>query len=1185
MQNRKLCFCTWLLAAVAVLSFVAITQQQPAYGQATTAAGTIQGTITDPSGAVVPHALVTIANKQTGAIIKVYTNASGYYTSGPLIPGSYTISVHQTGFAELDAGATVQIGNVTNGNLVLTVGKTSTQVEVQASDVRVDTQQSEVQGVLTTSQIENLPINGRNFLDLAQLEPGVQLQDGQDFDPTKAGYTSVSFNGIFGRNARLSLDGQDISDETVGTTVLNVTQGSIQEFQIGRSDLDLSNEITSSGSVIVSTRSGTNQYHGSEFYDFRDARAGFANGPGGVANPFQRNQFGGNIGGPILKDKLFFFGSVERIKQDAAAPVLVSGAFSGFTGSYDASFKDTYSAGRVDYNGPHGIHTFFRVGYEVNAVASTFGLGFARYANRDNTPAFVGGADFVTGSNITHSFRVSYLKFHNMIVDDSAGLPDVVPGILLRGNGGLWMGPNYLAPQATFQSDKQTRYDGSWTLGRHTLRYGVSMNRIQGGGFASFFGLTPYIRLAGKSAATSSDPNDPNDPNPGDYPISYTYLGNGLGYYTEKQGFGLPAGGQSDWRSGIYGGDSWKVSQRLTVNFGMRWDRDTGRTDSDLSPIPCSDAVAAFGPASPCTSGNLFDSLVPGLSAPVRQPNANFAPQGGFAYDLTGSGKTVIRGGLGIFYENSIFNNTLWDRPGKLKTGLFNSELTLCGGFGTTANIPGVGQITSFDGTPISTLCSEPVSQSAPEWIKLQKYYQAQTKAAGAASNPGYIPYNLTDNFGDIIYAPAYQSPRSVQINIGVQRQLWNGGVISADYLRSVVTHIAQNFDVNHIGAARYFNKNAAQNAIAATEAEFGTNSIDGAIAAGATIADFAGNGLDSGNTYLSGYPAAAFGLTADSGAAFPGMNPAWGNMQVFYPIGRSVYNGLQLNYRQQIRNQIPGFDRGNLEVSYAFSRFVSTAGADQFFSPGIHDQDCPTCYIGPSGLDRTHQLSFGGFFNMKGGLVLGLIGHVYSSLPSDLTLETDPGGAAGEIFRTDVTGDGTTGDLIPGTMPGAFMREVKANSINRLISHYNSVSANRLTPAGQALVDNGLFTSNQMQELGGVTPSIEAAPVNQVNNGWLRTFDTSLSYPIHVPWMREGTTLEPGFSAFNVFNFSTFGDVGGTLESTASLGQSAAGTDPTAANTTGGGPARESLRVADGSGTYQQGAPRTLEFSLKFNF
>lgn len=1169
-----------LIPLAAIFSLLLPVAGHVAFGQATTAAGTIQGTITDPTGAVIPSATVTITNQQTGASAKTTSNASGYYTSGPLIPGTYVITVNHPGFASVKSTATVQIGNVTNGDLHLAVGSTTQVLEVQASDVRVDTQQSEVQGVLTLQQIENLPINGRNFLDLAQLEPGVQLQDGQDFDPTKAGYTSVSFNGVYGRNARLALDGQDISDETVGTTTLNVTQGSIEEFQVGRSDLDLSNEITSSGSVIVSTRSGTNAFHGMAFYNFRDQRAGFADNQGGAVDPFQRNQFGGNVGGPILRDKLFFFGSSERIKQDATAPVSLGAPFQSLSGGYDAAFRDTYSAGRLDWNAPHGIHVFGRIGYEVNAADSAFGLGFARYANRDNTPAYVGGADFATGK-MTHSIRVSYLKFHNFIADASQGTYTPIPGILLRGNGGLYAGPNYLAPQATFQKDQQERYDGSWVVGRHTIRFGFSLNDINGGGYASFFGLSPYVHVKG------ADVNgDSSDPDPTNYAPSVVEMGNGFGYFTEKPNFGLPAGGQQDWRAGIYGGDTWKLTRKFTLNYGMRWDRDTGRTDSDLNPIPCSDVQTLGTP--PCTSGNLFDSLLPGLGAKVRQPNLNFGPQAGFAYDLLGNGKTVVRGGAGIYYENSIFNNTLFDRPGKLKTGLFNAEGVICGGR-NSLQVPGVGAISTFDGTSIATLCAEPIKQSASEFIKLQQYYQQATKAAGAAANPSYIPVNLTDNYGDFIYAPNYQSPRAVQMNIGLQRQLWQGAVLSADYLRSVTTHISQNIDVNHVGAARYLELDAnnhpaaAMNAIAATLQSFGAATIDEAIADGATIADFANNGLDSGNTYLGGgYPASEYGLTPDTGAAFPGMNPLWGNMQVAYPVGRSVYNGLQMNYRQQIRSSIPGIGSASIEASYAFSRFVSTGGADQFFTPGIYDQDCATCYIGPSGLDRTHMFSAGGFVQVKKGPMVSFITHLESSLPTNLTLQQDFNGSAGEIFRTDVTGDGTVGDLVPGTEPGAFMRQYKANSINRLINQYNSQAANRLTPAGQVLVDSGLFTDAQMQELGAVTPTIATAPANQMNNAWLRTFDATLSYPIK---FGERASIEPTFSAYNLFNFAYFGNLGGTLESVSSLGQSAAGTAPQSANTTAGFYERDSLRVANGSGTFQQGSPRELEFSLKLNF
>ena len=173
----------------------------------------------------------------------------------------------------------VQVNNTANGNIKLEIGQESTVVEVQASEVAVDTEQAEVQGVLTASQISNLPVNGRNFLDLAQLEPGVQIQDGENFDPTKVGYSSISFGGRFGRTARINVDGVDVSDETVGTTTEDIPASGIQEFSLAQSSLDLSNDLTSSGAVNVTTKSGTNAFHGEAFGLFRDSSLGAASLP------------------------------------------------------------------------------------------------------------------------------------------------------------------------------------------------------------------------------------------------------------------------------------------------------------------------------------------------------------------------------------------------------------------------------------------------------------------------------------------------------------------------------------------------------------------------------------------------------------------------------------------------------------------------------------------------------------------------------------------------------------------------------------------------------------------------------------------------------------------------------------------------------------------------------------------
>ncbi|MFZ1929883.1 MAG: carboxypeptidase regulatory-like domain-containing protein, partial [Candidatus Sulfotelmatobacter sp.] len=290
------------------------------FAQTSIATGSIQGNVTDATGAVLPNAKIT-ATGPTGQTLHATSNASGEYTFGALNPGIYQVRVEAKGFKTSQLTLNVKVDNAANGSIKLEIGQESTVVEVQASEVQVNTEQATVQGVLTASQIENLPVNGRNFLDLAQLEPGVQIQDGQNFDPTKAGYSSISFGGRYGRTARIEVDGVDVSDETVGTTTTDIPASAIQEFQIGQASLDMSTELTSSGSVNVTTKSGTNGLHGEAFGQFRDYRVGWAALPGGASPYSQRSQYGASLGGPIIKNKLFFFGDGERTVQNTQTPV------------------------------------------------------------------------------------------------------------------------------------------------------------------------------------------------------------------------------------------------------------------------------------------------------------------------------------------------------------------------------------------------------------------------------------------------------------------------------------------------------------------------------------------------------------------------------------------------------------------------------------------------------------------------------------------------------------------------------------------------------------------------------------------------------------------------------------------------------------------------------------------------
>ncbi len=464
--------------------------------QTTVSTGSIVGVVADPSGAVVIGAKVVITNLATGRIINLSSNSSGAYNSGALVPGIYKILVTAKNFRSTELRLTVLVGNTANGNVKLEVGQENQIVEVQASAVQVNTEQATVQGVLNAEQIENLPVNGRNFLDLAQLEPGVQIQDGQDFDPTKAGFSSISFGGRFGRAARIEVDGVDVSDETVGTTTMDIPASGIQEFQLSQSSMDLSSELTSSGAVNVTTRSGTNNIHGEAFGLFRDSSLAAAlPTPPGLSAPFQRSQYGGRVGGPIIKNKFFYFLDAERTLQHEQSPVLVGAPFAQYSGDFTSPFIEDNLMAKADYQLTQSAHVFYRFSYFKNSLLANGALGFSVYDNKDITRNQVIGIDFNTGS-YTHSIRFEYLKFQNQIVDATIGssLPLAnFPLELQLGSTGLVTGPNYLAPQSTMQSDHQLKYDGSKALGPHILRYGVDYNHLLGGGFANFNSIAPLL--------------------------------------------------------------------------------------------------------------------------------------------------------------------------------------------------------------------------------------------------------------------------------------------------------------------------------------------------------------------------------------------------------------------------------------------------------------------------------------------------------------------------------------------------------------------------------------------------------------------------------------------------------------------------------------------------------------------
>ncbi len=1174
---RKILFATVLTLLGITLVLMPATDL---LAQRLTGSAAIQ--VLDPSGATVPNARATVSSKDRGISLDLTSGSDGSVVISDLAPGDYSVSVQHEGFKTTSTIVTIRVGVTSSLVMRLELGALSTEVMVQAEAVTVDTTKSTVQGVVTANMIDNLPLNGRNFLDLAQLAPGVQVVDGGLFDPTKNQMTGVSVGGRSGRSTRIQVDGVDITDETVGTTVMNLTNESVQEFGIQQSSLDVSTDLTSSGAVNILTKSGTNSFHGSGFGFFRRSEFAANNAPiicnsqslaAGLCDsldtpkpPFSRDNYGGRLGGPIFKNKLFFEAEYEKLQQVGANTTQV-GPFPQFTGSFGVPVNEHLGGGRIDFNLTNKMKLFYRFNHDDNIGVTGFGgVGLSAFANSNSANSHVGGWDYGTGSWV-HSVRFSFLKFINGIVDANtlAGTPILPVQVNITGLGGFVIGPNANAPQNTYQQNRQTKYDASWVKGHHTIQFGAEYNRVDEAGFASFFGLGPRVaaRFSSGVAAVPFNADGANDPL--NYSVNSIFLGNGLGAGSEKAALGFPHGGFINNRIGFYGHDTWKVTRNFTLNGGLRYDFDDGLSNADLARAPL---ISTFDPA---------------LGGKPRNDKERLAPQLGFAWDVTGGGKTVIRGGGGIYYETNIFNNLLFDRAENLPPGLGNDTPNPVTSQPFVIDPRDGSELFNF-GTQCTGLANNScfgaaVGNVIPFALQAQGLLQAASKQLAANWPPAGVPPKFNQDLGAFggvsIINPHYTSPYGAQINVGVQQEIKPGLVLNVDYLMNRGVHFGMLVDHNRIGAANTLDPATATAAINATLAACGSPTIDAAIVScpglegpgvGATIGDFANEGVGAGS--------------ALDGFAFSGKNKNFRQMTVIDPVGLSRYQGLQVLLSGKIGTWGP-FKNASTNVTYALSSFKTTS-LDQDFLDNAVTNDKPTAFYGPSNLDRRHQVGVSLITELPFHFRFSTTTQYKTGEPSSMYLPT--GSGAEDIFEDDLNGDGsvlntTGGDPIPGTGRGAYGRSVHAGNLNQVLNNFNNNVAGTLTPAGKALVNAGLFTQTQLTELGGVIESVPLA-LSPTNNPNFYTTDIRLSWRLSI---KDRLSIEPTAEAFNIFNRdnrigqSSIGRGGNT------------GFDPILSGGSGSingtvGPLAP-LRVGSGSGSFSSGTPRAFQFGIRVSF
>ena len=357
-----------------------------------------------------------------------------------------------------------------------------------------------------------------------------------------------------------------------------------------------------------------------------------------------------------------------------------------------------------------------------------------------------------------------------------------------------------------------------------------------------------------------------------------------------------------------------------------------------------------------------------------------------------------------------------------------------------------------------------------------------------------------------------------------------------------------------------------------------------------ATITDFARQGLDSSNAFCGPFPCSVLGKQQ---ASFGGINPAVGSNVMYFPSGRSKYTGIHLAYTGASGlNPVRRVQHFDVALAYTLSRYRTNIaepdGSGGDYSRMNVAQDYNRPHVGnwgASGLDRTHQLTFTPTAELSYGVKLSMIAHLASPLPlSALLPQQDGGGVAGEIFRSDVTGDGTVGDLLPATIIGSTGK-YSTHTLTNNIKFYDLNYAGQLTPAGNALASAGLFSQLQLHALGAYAPFVQPLAGHAAEATWLKTMDLRLSRPFQ---MGERVKVEPNFSVFNVFNWANFGGPGGQLS-----GVLNAAPGSSLNNASSGGFCGNSTafctsrldRVLPGSGTYANGAPRQIEFGVLVTF
>jgi len=634
--------------------------------QAQNPRGSLRGTVQDVTGARIPAARIVVRSVDSSMQREAASEDRGEFRLDDLLPGAYHLTVSATGFAPAQADVSIAVSSVREVTVTLKAAAPGESVSVQGQNSSITTQPIDLvsvvhQGVISSRDLQTLPLAARSFANIAYLAPGTEPVEPSD--PTKARITAVSTGGSSGLNNDLSVDGGDNSDDWIGGFLQNFSPDAIQEFAVRTANEDADTGGTTAGSVVITTKRGTNEWHGSgAFYERAadlNARFPIENPAPNPKQPFSRQNYVAAVGGPVVRDKIWFFSSLEYVHENASiayspnslgefkalAQIAADGLIPGVPSitvpqNVPIPFRDYIGSVRFDWAQSAKSQWFLRTSEDSylthNALVQQGTLpstGLTTHNNYWNSvvsntygfsPTWLG--TFVFDASLLHltQTRNSTLGFALAFPFSSTTL--TVSGYETYGDN-QFATPITLFPSLRNQQKYQFRYDLGHATGDQSLKFGVNFihEPVLGGAFP------------GNQETLYSFPSDPtyytlNATNLARFPVDYA---NGAATTPASDG----TFSQNVQRLALYAQDSWRVSRHLTVNYGLRWQTTVGlfiASGHDQRLNPSFSLLPSFGLA---------------LRAP-QDDRKQFGPRVGLAYSPGNSGRTVARAGFGLFFND-----------------------------------------------------------------------------------------------------------------------------------------------------------------------------------------------------------------------------------------------------------------------------------------------------------------------------------------------------------------------------------------------------------------------------------------------------------------------------------------------------------------------------------------------------